>query len=163
LARLESGVMQLRYEPFSLNDLVHAAVHDRQLTASARQIRLQHTSSGSVPLVMAEIAPIARVLENLLDNAMRHTPDAGFVTVAVGTRVERVTVSVSNTGSSISTEELPFLFDRFRRFDRERGGAGLGLAIAQKIVALHASEIEVESRPGEETVFWLSLPAVAPS
>lgn len=161
LARLESGVMQLRLEPFSVNDLVQDAVQDRQLTAAERKIRLEHQSSTGVPLVIADIALIARVLENLLDNAMRHTPDDGVVRITVGMRGDRIVVSVSNTGSWISNDELPLVFDRFRRFDRDTvdasQGAGLGLAIAQKIVMLHGGAIEVESRPGEGTTFRLSL------
>ncbi len=109
----------------------------------------------------ADIGLIERVLENLIDNAIDHTASPGAVRVSTRVRGHTVTVQVSDTGSGIPPDDLPRIFDRFfqapgRR--REGQHAGLGLAIAKRILELHHGSIQVMSRLGVGTTFTFSLP-----
>jgi len=100
-----------------------------------------------------------------VDNAFRHTPRGGWVSIAAAPAGEQVAVSVRDTGDGIPPEDLPYVFERFYKVDkaRTRGeeGTGLGLAIAKGIVEAHGGKIEARSRPGEGTTFTFTLP-VAP-
>jgi len=110
--------------------------------------------------VVGDIALIERVLDNLIENALRHTPAGGMVTVAVQPVGEALAVQVIDTGSGIPAEDLPYIFDRFYQSDkmRTRGGAGLGLAIARRIVELHGRTIRAASSRGSGTTFAFDLP-----
>jgi signal transduction histidine kinase len=99
---------------------------------------------------------------NLLDNAIRHTPQGGSVTVTLQSSADKVRLTVEDTGSGIATEHLPHIFERFYRADpardRESGGTGLGLAIAKEIALVHNGTINVRSEVGKGSVFTVSLP-----
>jgi signal transduction histidine kinase len=105
---------------------------------------------------------IERALENLLGNAIEHTPRGGWISVAVSPLDDRIRVAVSDTGKGIAAEHLPHIFQRFYRVDQSRhdksGGAGLGLAIVKRIIELPESRIAVESRLLEGTTFSFALP-----
>ena len=102
------------------------------------------------------------MLANLLQNALRYTPDGGRVSVAAEQRSSDVVVSITNTGNGIPSEDLPHVFERFYRVDKSRdrssGGAGIGLAIVKSLVELGGGRVGAESSP-ELTRFWFSLPA----
>ena len=100
-----------------------------------------------------------RVLENLIDNAIRHTPRGGSVTISLIPENGKLTVRVSDTGSGIAEESLPFIFERFWRGDAgaPRGGAGLGLAIAKRIVELHGATLIASSRVNAGTTFMFAV------
>lgn len=110
----------------------------------------------------AESDHLAQVLANLLQNASRYTPDGGLVTIAAESRRGDVLVSVTNTGDGIPQQDLPHVFERFYRVeksrDRERGGAGIGLAIVKQLVEATGGRVGAESQAGL-TRFWFSLPA----
>ena len=115
---------------------------------------------------MADIKLIERVLENLIENAMRHTPAGGKVSVALMADRQDVAVEVSDTGSGISQKELPYIFERFYQLDKSRnsspGFAGLGLAICKRVLELHGRSISVDSNIGSGTTFAFNLPAESP-
>lgn len=162
LAKLDAQVTPLRLEPFSIAELVQDVVQKYQLRAEQGGITLSAaTDPEQLPLVSGDIALIERVLENLLDNALRHTPPGGRVTIALAPEGGRVRVQVSDTGVGISEEHLPRIFDRFYRTEQTaRGdGAGLGLAIAKRILELHGTVLEAESRVDEGTTFVFSVAA----
>ena len=104
---------------------------------------------------------ISRVLNNLIDNAIRHTPAGGMVNIQAIKDRNEVLVEVIDTGEGIQTEHLPHIFDRFYRGEKSRsrttGGSGLGLAIVKGIVEAHGGKIAVESQPGY-TRFYFNLP-----
>ncbi len=117
------------------------------------------------PLVSADIALIQRVLQNLIENALKHTEDGGQVTIVVERAGSQVTVRVEDTGCGIPEADLQKVFERFYQADaepdpvRESGATGgLGLAIVKKILDLHGSGVKVASTVGEGSAFWFSLP-----
>jgi signal transduction histidine kinase len=105
---------------------------------------------------------IGRVLNNLIGNALRHTPAGGKVQVQVSAHEKEVIVEISDTGEGIPQEDMPYVFERFYRGDKSRnratGGAGLGLAIVRGIVEAHGGRIFVESQVEQGTKFQFSLP-----
>lgn len=155
LSRLESG--GFHPEPFDLSDLCREEV-------------LRFASSPPPVLVEAEPAPmlgseadVALAVRNLLDNALRHTPEDGRVRLSALSANGEATVEVSDTGSGIPAADLPRVFERFYRVDEARsramGGTGLGLAIVKHVADMHGGRVEAESALGEGSTFRMRLPA----
>lgn len=166
LSRLEAGEMTIHREPFSIGELVQDVVQKFQLEGRNRGVRVTTNADAAVPFVSADIALIERVLENLIANAVRYTPEGGAVSVLLSPGGHAVAVSVSDTGAGIPAEELQHIFDRYYRAGQGRkdrtGHAGLGLAIVKKILDLHGVGISAASEPQKGTAFSFSLP-VAPA
>ncbi|MFZ5555465.1 MAG: ATP-binding protein [Pseudomonadota bacterium] len=162
LAKLEARDIAVERENFPLAELVQDVCQKYELDAAARKVALRLELPADLPFISGDIGLLERVLENLIENALRHTPGGGAVTVNAGGRGEAVEVTVSDTGSGIGRASLPYVFDRFYRGDRSRdarsGGAGLGLAISKRIVELHGGEISVTSEPGQGASFSFRLP-----
>jgi signal transduction histidine kinase len=163
LARLDALEAQPNREAFSLPELVQDIVQKFQLKARARNIHIGAELHPHLPVVHADIAMIERVLENLIENALRHTPQGGTVEVRLEPAGQGVTVQVRDNGCGIPAQELPRIFDRFYQLDKSRSGSagasGLGLAIARRILELHDSNIGVESALDQGTTFTFQLPA----
>ncbi len=163
LSMLDAEQVTLKPEPFSMSELAHDVVQQFGPEAERSGVRLQADHAGELNLVYADIALVERVLSNLIDNAIRFTPDGGTVRVESHGVNGEVVVEVADTGAGIPAEDLPHVFERFYKVDksrsRSRGGAGLGLAIASKIVGLHGRSLTVESVEGEGTKFRFSLEA----
>jgi len=163
LARIDSGALTLELREAQLGGLVESCVRGLAAEAEARQIRLAARVDNAVPPVRCSPEKIERVLYNLLTNALRHTPSDGAVAVVVQTARDAVQVTVEDTGDGITPEAARRMFDRFWRGDRarsrDRGGAGLGLAIARGLVEAHGGRIWAESgRAGGARVSF-TLPA----
>ncbi len=167
LAKLDSHETKARYEPFNIGELAHDVVQKFELSAREKQIAIQIDLNQSLPFVNADIAMIERVIENLLENAVRHTPAGGSIRLACSPQNGDIAVRVSDTGCGIPPEDLPFIFDRFYHRDQTQNGktgySGLGLAIARRILELHERTIRVESTPGNGTRFTFTLPAHLPA
>lgn len=165
LAKLESGHAQLHREAFAPGELVQDVVLKYQLPAREAGIHIEADIPPDLPFVDADIALIERVLENLLDNAVHHTPAGGSVKVTLAADAGQVKVQVADTGDGIPPEELPRLFDRFYQVKKSQcevgDGVGLGLAIVKRILELHAVPIAVYSTLRAGTRFDFSLPASA--
>lgn len=167
LAKLDSGHTELNREPFAPGELVQDVALKYRLPAQREGVSIQTQIPPDLPFVDADIGLIERVLENLLDNAIRHTPRGGQVSVTLSAAADRVNVQVADTGCGIPAEKLPLVFDRF--YQGHQGeeprdateGIGLGLAITKRILDLHASTIAVNSVPQAGTRFDFSLPACA--
>jgi len=165
LARLDANEVQPVLEPFSLPELIQDVLQKFELRAQQRGLSLQSHCDELLPFVVGDIALIERVLDNLLDNAIQHTPAEGTVTVLAHSVGGGLVVRVIDTGSGIPAEQLPHVFERFYRPDNSdtKGGAGLGLAIARRIVELHGSAMRAASKPGRGTVFSFDLPVTGVS
>jgi len=164
LATLEAADISVHKEAFSLGELVQDVVQKYSLSADEKNISITTNIGEEIPFVNADIGLIERVLENLIDNAMRYTPEHGTVGIVLTPRGEAVEVRISDTGPGIPEEELPRIFDRFYRVDTARkdasSHAGLGLAIAKRILDIHGSSLQVESTLNAGTTFTFILPAV---
>lgn len=162
LARLDSTETTPEREPFSLAELVQDVLQKFELQAREAGVSLEVRLDANVPFVYANIGLIERVLENLLDNALRHTPEGGSVNLTLEPGESTVTVRLSDTGCGIADQDLPHIFDRFYRPRTARGrngdGAGLGLAIARRILELHGGRIEAASAVRAGTTFTFDLP-----
>jgi two-component system OmpR family sensor kinase len=162
LAKLDSPDVRVRFEPFSLAELVQDITQKFRLVAEEKKIALRTNEMENLPFVFADIALVERAFENLIENALRHTPENGSITINAAPEDERLLVRVSDTGSGIRPEELDHLFDRSSRQNKERKkdteGAGLGLVITKKILELHGSNIKVDSVVDVGTTFSFTLP-----
>jgi len=162
MAQLDAGGFPLHRTEASLSDLVSDTLESFTEVAKQHEITLEGNVELDVDPVHMDTQAIGRVLNNLIGNALRHTPNQGRVSVWVR-REQHIEVTISDTGEGIRADDLPHIFERFYRGDasrsRTRGtGAGLGLAIARGIVKAHGGEIKVESQVGKGTQFTFSIP-----
>jgi len=166
LTRLEAREVRPNLEPFPIAELAQDVAQKFELQAGNAGLRLQTTIPPDVPAVPADIGMLERLLENLIENAMRHSPAGGVIGIEVAAEGDAVELRVSDTGRGMAAEELAHVFDRYYRVDRgeaaDAGHAGLGLAICRRIVELHGGSIRAESRPGAGTCFVVRLPVAAP-
>jgi signal transduction histidine kinase len=172
LALAEAGALTLAREPVDLVELANESVAGFQAMAQASGVSVAVVMSGHVPTISADPARIRSVFDNLVANALRHTPRDGRVEVTVkpldgaagdpdGVRAGEpswVEVAVSDTGSGIPADLLPRVFDRFVKAPGS-SGSGLGLAIAKDLVAAHGGTISADSAPGHGTTIRFRLPA----
>jgi signal transduction histidine kinase len=162
LSQLDSGVLRLQFETSSIQDLISDTLETLQPQAQRKGLRLAgEVASGLEPVLMDPMR-VQRVLFNLVQNAIRHTPSDGTVLLEARDGGREIQVSVVDTGEGIQAEDLPLVFDQFYRGNRARsredGGAGLGLAIARGLVEAHGGRIWVESSVGQGSRFTFTLP-----
>ena len=167
LAKLDAGQVVPLPEPFQLTELVQDIVQKFSLTASAREVSLRADCEEVLPLVTGDISLIETVIDNLIDNAIQHSPPGGTVVLSATPGTPgHVRLEVENGGPGIAPEDRGRIFDRFFRGDRSRSGgqanAGLGLAIVKSILDLHGAEITVHSVPGSGACFRFELPLHEP-
>jgi len=162
LTRIGEQSLRLERKAFDLADLAGEAVAGiRDLAWSQSRVSVESLVSPDVPHVLADHLRIRQVLNNLLYNALRHTPEGGLIVVQAKPAGSMVEVSVSDTGRGIPSAEIDHVFERY--YQAERGvrhddGSGLGLSIVKQLVTAHGGEISVESREGEGTTFRFTLP-----
>ncbi|RZT09655.1 Signal transduction histidine kinase [Duganella sp. CF402] len=160
LARLEHGSVTPELEPFSLSDLIQDVFQKFELQAQERNIRLMATLPHPAPMVRADLGMIERVLTNLFDNAIRHTPSGGEVEITVQAAVAgAVAVTVADTGPGVPAALRENLFRRPVALQGEYRVGGLGLLTVNRILQLHRSKIELASEPGQGAVFRFTLEA----
>jgi len=162
LAKLDAGAVTPQMEPFAPAELLHDIAQKFNPRAHDEGITLVFDCPGAMPFAAADIGLVERVLENLLGNALHHTPKGGRVELALNPEGDHVNISVSDTGKGIPAQDLPYIFERFYRgsqSSRDDGQhLGLGLAIAKRIVQLHRSDLRVDSSPETGTCFRFQLP-----
>ncbi|MET0207703.1 MAG: HAMP domain-containing sensor histidine kinase, partial [Burkholderiaceae bacterium] len=159
LARLEYGFVQPEREPFSMTDLMQDIFQKYELAAESRHVTLKAVFPPRLPPVDADLGMIERVLSNLLDNALRYTPEGGAIEIALEARAGAVDVRVGDTGPGIPQELREGLFLRPFTVGGARRDGGLGLRIVHRILELHGSRIELLDRAGQGATFGFSLPA----
>ncbi|MGA8941525.1 MAG: ATP-binding protein [Thermoactinomyces sp.] len=163
LARMESGHVQIEPTELAPNELVQRVIRKFQGLARERQVCLRAEPAETLPIVYWDEDKIEQVLTNLVDNAIRHTPGEGNVTVYAYPKNNKVYLEVEDTGQGIPEEDLPFVFERFYKADKARtrgqsGGTGLGLSIVRYLVNNHGGNVSVKSQLGKGTTFKVELP-----
>ena len=163
LAKLDARDTQLSVEPVMLVELVQDVLQEFQIAAHHREVTLFMHKGDEPGLVQGDIRLMERLLANLVDNALRHTPRGGTVSVAIEPAgAAKVRMTIADTGGGIPAEAIDRIFERSFTLDQSRsgesGGTGLGLAIVKRIVELHGGSIMVESRVGSGTRFIVDLP-----
>jgi signal transduction histidine kinase len=162
LSKLDSASVTPNLETFSLPELVQDIAHEFQLDFERKNIRLSVDSQSDTANTIGDIGLIQRVLENLVRNAVKFTPEGGEITISIAERPEALRVAVSDNGPGIHDDDIPRIFDRFyRAVDGEEArsdSSGLGLAIVKRILDLHGSRITVTSRLDAGTRFEFDLP-----
>jgi signal transduction histidine kinase len=162
LARADSHPLELHREPVDLAELLHEAAENAGPAASAKNIDLEIDAEPR--RTIADRAQLLRILDNLVTNAVKFTPDGGTVRLASLGEASTAVVEVTDTGPGISASDQTDLFNRFFRgrnaIEDAVPGSGLGLAISQVIAEAHGSSIEIESAPGRGSTFRLALPLV---
>ena len=167
LALADAGELGLTFAPVDLSALVGRVVERFRPEAEKRQLNLVYQAEPSGQAVQAEVdaGRVEQILNNLLSNGLRYTPQGGSLTLMLLMQDGRAQLSLADTGQGIPLEALPHLFERFYRVDRSRsrqlGGTGLGLAIARQLALAHGGELTAANRPQGGAVFTLTLPLVS--
>jgi heavy metal sensor kinase len=165
ISRTEAGVGSLKPVSLDLAVLVRDAGNLFQPMAEDAGVGLAWTVPQTCP-VSGDLSMIQRMIANLVDNAVKYTPDGGRVSIHLARGGDgRVALAVTDTGSGISADDLPHVFERFFRCDqsRSRAGTGLGLSFARVVARAHGGDITVDSTPGRGSTFTVSLPSGPPS
>jgi heavy metal sensor kinase len=164
ISKTEANVDQLSREEIDLAKLARDACELFGPSAEDQGIHLRCTAPGGVRL-SGDAGMIQRMISNLLDNAIKYTPQGGAVTVSLAEEGARVRLAVEDTGCGISPGDLPRVFERFYRADQSRSkpGIGLGLSLARAIARAHGGEVTAASTPGQGSTFTVSLPRSGPS
>ena len=162
LARSDSGKQIIEKEQFDIHELVEIVAGEFRAVAENENIKIITEQSRETLSILADQSMIIQLLLNLMDNAIKYTPEGGEVEIITGKRDEKLIIKIKDTGRGIPKEEQDNIFKRFYRVDksrsRKKGGTGLGLAICEWIVESHEGSIEFESRTGIGTTFIIKLP-----
>ena len=159
LSRLESGHVPIHLAPVELSEVVEEIVEQFSVLASAKKVALRNCMTPELPYVMAEAGKLNQMLTNLVENALRFTPEGGNITLSANAMPRWVELTIADTGVGIAREHLPHVFERFYKADRSRRdeGTGLGLAIVKHLVQAHGGDISAKSAEGEGSTFTLTL------
>jgi signal transduction histidine kinase len=164
LSLAEAGQLMLERVEIDTTELITRAVEPFRLQAQSSQIDLTLEIAPSLSSINVDADRIAQVIRNLLNNALRHTPAGGRITLTCRKETpQSLLFTVLDTGEGIPVDDLPFVFDRFYRADKSRsrasGGSGIGLAIAKQLVEAHGGKVWAESQPGRGAIFGFTLPS----
>jgi len=161
LAKMENPDAAFRPVKLDVKEVLANVVAELKNEASAKKIELNVLSIPEVQLV-ADKDAISRLFSNLIENAIRYTPEGGTIQISAARHENSVAISVKDTGVGIPPESLPFIFERFYRVNkaraRQEGGSGLGLAIVRAIAEAHRGVVQVESQSGAGSKFTVVLP-----
>ncbi len=159
LSKLQSNQVMLNKEPFSIGELVHDVANKYRILSQKKGISINTIVSKDTPVVEADLLLIDRVLQNLIDNAIRFCKEGDTINIELNSAAKgEVNITIADTGTGIPADMLPHIFDRYFRKDERGGSSGLGLAIVKRIIDLHESTIDVKSTVGKGTRFQFSLP-----
>jgi len=160
LQRINAGNLQL--EVVSLTELIRTAVAGHSMVAQKKGLRVVHVLSQESIMLPVDKARLNQVLDNIIGNAMKFSPDGGIITVAMAETDHEVKIIISDEGIGVPKEQQERIFERFYQVDgsvrRRFGGTGVGLAIVKRIIDAHHGRIWVESEPGKGSAFHIVLP-----
>ena len=158
-SRFEAKEYQPDCSPFNIGDELSSHIESVRVEAEKKDLIITLNIPDGVRLeIMADRSMISRVISNLIDNAIKYTDPGGAISINVADKEDRLLVSIKDTGSGISEEHLPFIFDAFYRVSKDSKGSGLGLFISKTIVEAHGGNIWLESIPSKGSTFSFALP-----
>jgi two-component system, OmpR family, sensor histidine kinase BaeS len=160
LSLADTGELPLNRRPIAPQQLLERTAAAHQPQAAGKEIALLVDAAPTLPEINVDPERLAQVLNNLVSNALRHTPQGGRIILSARQGEKDILLQVTDTGSGIPAEDLPYIFNRFYRGDqarRQTGESGLGLAIARSIVQAHGGTISVDSKVGEGSTFTITL------
>ena len=162
LSLADAGELSMQFEMVEPQRLIHEVSSLYQFQAQRKNITVEQEITPNLPLIEVDPGRITQVLTNILDNAMRHTPEGGRIVLATREVENIVELSVQDSGPGLDIEDVDRIFERLYRADpsryREDGGSGLGLAIAKSIVQAHGGQVSAESEPGSGLKVKIHLP-----
>lgn len=162
LAKIESGKLQMDFLSVELKPLVLRCIGVLRKSTEEKSLRVVCLIPEDLPKVLADEKRLSQVLLNLLDNAVKYTPQNGTITIRSSITDKFIQVDIVDTGMGIPSDDIPRIFERFYRVDkarsRELGGTGLGLSIAKHIVLSHGGQIWVHSQPDKGSTFSFTIP-----
>lgn len=160
-SKLEAKQIKPNKEAFPITDLIYDLHAKYTVLTKEKEIDFNVLVNGKVPLIFADVSLVERVLQNLLDNALKFTPEHGKIDLIIEDSKHGVIIKVRDNGSGIHQENQSVIFDRFKQGNtkEKQRGSGLGLAIVKKIIDLHQGTIKVISQPNQGTTFEFVIPA----
>ena len=159
LSKLQTNQIKLNPETFSISELVSDIANKYRMISQKKGVSINTFIPKDLPMIEADILLIDRVLQNLIDNAIKFCKDGDYININIIPNVPgKVEITISDSGEGISKDELPFIFERYYKGRKYTDSTGLGLAIVKKIIDLHHTDIKVISQPGKETSFTFTLP-----
>ncbi|MEM7105435.1 MAG: HAMP domain-containing sensor histidine kinase [Bacteroidota bacterium] len=166
LSKLEAKQIQPQKEPFFITDLAQDVYQKFQILAEEKNIKINLDASIETPMVYADVALVERVLQNLMDNALKFTPTDGKVTIGIKGGPNDVEIRITDSGPGIPESEQSYIFERYHKSETpnkkvNKLGTGLGLSIVKRILELHNSSIQVTSQPNKGASFFFNLPVYA--
>lgn len=157
-SRYQNGLQKLTLAPCDVSEMLNEARLRFADAAETQDVMVLLEIEEPLPRLQADKAQLDRVLDNLLDNALRHTPQSGLIKLQARRHGERLVISVDDNGEGIAYGQQARIFEPFVQVGRKKGGAGLGLALCKEIVQLHGGRMGLHSRPGQGTQFYMALP-----
>jgi len=163
LSQVEAGHLTLAKKPLAINEILHRVGQQYEAEAQRRDLTLEFHLQQKLPAVDGDALALERLFANLMHNALKFTPKLGRVTVSSAQQDSEVVVMVADSGRGIAPEELPSIFEKYRRAatSQPQEGVGLGLFIAKMLVEAHGGRIEVESTIGSGSCFSVRLPVIS--
>jgi len=161
LSRIENGTLAQKKDLVSLSRIIARSVEDMAPVCRGREILLETHAPDNLPDIIGDEESLVRVFTNIIGNATKYTPEGGKITISTEREDYYITVSISDTGSGIPEDKLPFIFEPFFRVrgkEERHRGSGLGLTFCKKIMESHGGEICATSKQGEGTTFMLKFP-----
>ena len=161
-SKLEAKQIEPQKEPFFISELAQDVTAKYEVLAKEKDIKIVLNKTENLPLVFADLSLVERVIQNLMDNALKFTPEGGTIGIDLEVTENNVAIQVKDTGPGIPEDQQAFVFERYSKADRtgnKQAGAGLGLAIVKKILELHDTSIQIKSKVNEGTAFMFQLPA----
>jgi signal transduction histidine kinase len=158
----ENGVFEMQRAPCDVAEIVDRVAGSQLIPAEKPALKMEHSASDDIPIISADGHMLERALTNLVDNAVKYTPDGGLISVRAYRDDDDIIIAVKDNGLGISPENQKVLFERHRRIAREEfrriKGSGLGLFIVRSAARRHGGDAWVESQEGVGTTFYMRIP-----
>jgi signal transduction histidine kinase len=161
LARGDQTGKKFQFEPIDITDLLDSLIRDYKLKIENKKLKVSFKPAGSNPVIWGQSSMLRTLFSNLIDNAVKYTPEKGRIWIKISSLSHFVIINVKDNGIGIAPDNQPEIFDRFYRADPSRSktkGFGLGLAITKSIINMHNGRILVSSSPGKGSAFTVYLP-----